>query len=237
MNEFVFNKAFRRELQENAHHYGEVTFLESVLRPGMVVVEGGANCGVTAVAIAKAVGNTGHVHAFEPVPEYFDVLETNIARNGIANISTYNLALSDRTGPLMFYKHGEGSGITSAQDAEEIQVQAITLPQFLSAYNIPRVDFMNLDCEGSELLIFRNAQIVLQEQRPPIFCEIHRQYMEALGQSVDDAVNFLSELGYDIRPIQVEDLSASSDFERCSHIYATRLHHNRQFNNHEQVTR
>ena len=124
MNEFVFNKAFRHELRENAHHYGEVTFLESVLRPGMVVVEGGANCGVTAVAIAKAVGKTGHVHAFEPVPEYFEVFETNIARNDIANISTYNLALSDRTGSLSFYKHGEGSGVTPVNDAEKIRVRA-----------------------------------------------------------------------------------------------------------------
>jgi hypothetical protein len=45
--------------------------------------------------------------------------------------------------------------------------------------------------------------------------------METLGHSVGDAVTFLSELGYDISPIQVENLSAPSDFERCSHIYAS----------------
>jgi len=73
MNEFTFNKAFRRELRESAHHYGEVAFLESVLQTGMVVIEGGANRGVTAVAIAKSVGANGHVHAFEPVSEYLEV--------------------------------------------------------------------------------------------------------------------------------------------------------------------
>ena len=220
MNEFTFNEAFRRELRESAHHYGEVAFLESVLRPGMVVIEVGANRGVTAVAIAKAVGKTGHVHAFEPIPEYFEALETNISRNGIANISTYNLALSDRTGSLSFYKHGEGSGVTPAQDAEKIRVEAITLPDFLSAYRIPRVDFINLDCEGSELLVLRKAQAMLKDHGPPIFCEVHRQYLQALGHSVEDAVSFLSEIGYGVNPIQVGDLSSPSDFDRCSHLYA-----------------
>jgi len=221
MNEFVFNEAFRRELQKSAHHNGEVAFLESALRPGMVVIEGGANRGVTAVAIAKAVGEKGHVHAFEPIPEYFAALETNISQNGIANVSIYKLALSDRTGSLTFYKHGEGSGVTSAQDAEKIRVRAITIPDVLSIYQIPRVDFVNLDCEGSELFIFRNAAAVLKQQASPIFCEVHRQYMEALGHSVQDAVSFLSERGYSVKPIQVEDLSSPSDFEHCSHIYAT----------------
>ncbi len=221
MNEFVFNKAFRRELRENAHHYGEVTFLESVLRPGMVVIEGGANRGVTAVAIAKAVGKTGHVHAFEPVSEYFEVLESNIARNGIANISTYNLALSDRTGSLTFYKHGEGSGITSAQDAEEIRVRAVTIPGFMSTRQIPRVDFINLDCEGSELLVLRKTQTLLKRQLPSIFCEVHRGYLEALNQSVGDIVKFLRFVGYAVKALQVEDLRNDSDVDHCSHIYAS----------------
>lgn len=228
MSEFTFNKAFRRELRESPHHYGEVAFLESVLKPGMTVIEGGANRGVTAVAIAAAVGTSGHVYAFEPVPEYFETLQTNIKRNKALNATPYNLAISDRTGPLPFYKHGEGSGVTPAQDAEEIQVEGITITDFLSTHYIRKVDFINLDCEGSELLIFRNAAAWLKELAPPIFCEVHRQYMKALGHSVSDAVSFLSGLGYDVRPIQVENLDTPSDFERCSHIYATYASHHQQ---------
>jgi len=234
MNEFTFNEAFRRELRESPHHYGEVAFLESVLKPGMTVIEGGANRGVTAVAIAKCVGANGDVHAFEPVSEYFEMLQANIKRNKMPNITAYNLAISDTTGPLRFYKHGEGSGVTPAEDAEEIQVEGITIADFLSSHHIRKVDFINLDCEGSELLIFRNAAAWLKKEAPPIFCEVHRQYMEALGHSVNEAVTFLSRLGYGVRPIQVEDLDTPSDFERCSHIYATHASHNRQSTNQER---
>lgn len=162
---------------------------------------------------------------------FFETLEANIRRNKVPNATAYNFAISDRTGPLPFYKHGEGSGVTPAEDAEKIHVEGITIPDFLSTYHIRKVDFINLDCEGSELLIFRDAAVWLQGKAPPIFCEVHRQYMEALGHSVSDAVSFLSGLGYDIRPIQVEDLDTPSDFERCSHIYATHALHNRQYNN------
>ena len=221
MTEFVFNAAFRCQLQEDTHHYGEVTFLESVLRPGMTVIDGGANCGVTTIAIARAVGNKGHVYAFEPVPEYFVSLHRNISRNSIGNTSVYNLGLSNKTGPIPFYKHGEGSGCTPADNSEEIQVNVITIPEFLTVHSIPKLNFINLDCEGSELLVFRSAQAVLLEQAPLIFCEVHRDYLKVLNQSVEDLAKFLTDLGYGVKPIQVEDLTTPSDFGRCSHIYAS----------------
>lgn len=118
-----------------------------------------------------------------------------------------------------------------AASCGRVQVEGITIAEFLSSHHIRKVDFINLDCEGSELLIFRNAAAWLKKEAPPIFCEIHRQYMEALGHSVRDAVSFLSGLGYDVSPIQVEDVDTPSDFERCSHIYATHASHNRQSNN------
>ncbi|MBN1675172.1 MAG: FkbM family methyltransferase [Kiritimatiellae bacterium] len=219
--EFVFDEAFRRDLRQNAHHDGEVTFLESVLRPGMVVMEGGANRGVTAAAMAKAVGDSGHVHAFEPVPEYFATFKTNLARNRLANVTAYNLALSDRTGEMAFYRHGEGSGVAPVKEAEQIRVKTITIPDFLQTYRVPSLDFINLDCEGSELLIFRKARAVLREQCPPIFCEVHRQYLGALDQSVQDVVDVLTKIGYGVQPVQVKDLNTPSDFEQCSHIYAS----------------
>jgi FkbM family methyltransferase len=221
MTTLTFNAAFRRELQKNAHHYGEVTFLESVLRPGMTVIEGGANRGVTAIAIAKAIGKKGCVHAFEPVPEYFKSLQQNVSSNKLRNMSIHNLALSDKNGSIQFYKHGEGSGITHAEEAETIQVQATTLPNFLDNHNIPKLDFINCDCEGSELLVFRKARSLLKVQAPSIFCEVHRDYLKALNQSVQDIVEFLQDLGYTVKPIQVENLNSDSDFEYCSHVYAS----------------
>lgn len=130
------------------------------------------------------------------------------------------MALSDKTGSIRFYKRGEGSGVTFVKEGEEIQVNAITLPEFLTVHNVSNIDFINLDCEGSELLVFKSAQTVLEKHLPAIFCEVHRDFLKTLNQSVEDIVTFLRGIGYDVKPVHTEDLNIPSDFNQCSHIFA-----------------
>ena len=223
MNSFVFgSEEFQRELKDNPHHTGEVEFLRSVLRPGMRAIEAGANRGVTAVAISRQIGAQGHLYALEPVPEFYTELKENLRRNGAENVSIHPLALGERRGRIQFYKHGGGSGITPAQDAEVFSAQATTITDFLAEQGGDRIDFLNLDCEGSELLVLRGAEDTLKDHGPQIFCEIHRGYLGELDQSADDVVDFLTELGYEVRPLQVENLDAETDVKECSHIYARR---------------
>ena len=223
MDGFIYgSKEFRDELETSAHHAGEIRFLESIARPGSHVIDGGANRGVTTVALAKSVAPDGHVYAFEPVPEYYETLRQNLSRNDTENASAFNLALSNQTGRIRFYKHGEGSGITPAEDAEMLWVQATTIPDFLEQRRIGRINVLSLDCEGSELFVLRGAKDILEEQSPQIFCEMHHGYLKELGQSANDIADFLRDLGYEVQPLHVEDLDEQTTFEKCSHIYARR---------------
>jgi len=223
MERFIYDsKEFREQLEGSPHAAGEVEFLRSVLRPGMHVIEAGANRGVTAVAIAKKIGAEGHLYAFEPVPEFYGELKENLLRNDAGNVSAHQLALSNQRGRIRFYKHGGGSGITPAQDAEALYVEAMTVTEFLAEQGEDRIDFLNLDCEGSELLVLRGAKSILEEHGPQVFCEVHRSYLGELNQSADDVVDLLRELGYEVRPLRVEDLNAESGPEEYSHIYARR---------------
>jgi len=91
---FIYDSAeFRDELANSPHYAGEIAFLRSIAKPGTIAVEAGANKGVTTVALAKAIGETGHLYVFEPVPDYYSRLEANLSRNGVRNITTYQLAL------------------------------------------------------------------------------------------------------------------------------------------------
>ncbi len=235
MNSFIFgSEEFRSELRKSLHDAGEVEFLQSVLRPGMHVVEAGANRGVTAVAIAKQIGNEGHLYAFEPVPEFYGELKENLLRNDAENVRAYQLALSNRPGRIRFYKHGGGSGITRAQGAEVLYVEATTVTDFLAEQGEDGIDFLNLDCEGSELLVLQGARSILEEHGPQVFCEIHRGYLRELNQSADDVVGLLSGLGYEVHPLRVEDLNAESNAEECSHIHACRRPREREVEDLEQ---
>jgi FkbM family methyltransferase len=223
MDRFIYDsKEFWEDLEGSPHHLGEVRFLRSIARPGMRAIDAGANVGVTAVALAKHVAEKGHVYAFEPVPEFYAALNENLSRNRVENVSTHRLALSNHTGRIRFYKHGGGSGIAKVDQAEPIWVEATTLAEFLPPGVNGRIDLLNLDCEGSELLVFRGGRTILEKHAPQIFCEIHHGYLKDLAQSPKAVVDFLEEIGYDVRPLQMEDLGAKTTLEKCSHIYAAR---------------
>jgi len=216
------SKQFLDELKGNRHLTGEIEFLGRLAKPGMRAIEAGANRGVTAVAVAEGVTAGGRVYAFEPVPEYYKELTENVSANAVDNIETHNLALSNAPGFVHIYRRGEGSGITPGDGAAEeaVYAQATTLDKFAAENHIDNLELLNLDCEGSELLVLQGARTVLEKYAPEIFCEIHHGFLKQLGQSVWDVVQVLRQSGYKVQPVQVEDLNAKANFENCSHVYA-----------------
>ena len=71
--------------------YGEVCepearLFRTVVAPGAVVVEAGANIGAFTVVIAEAAGVAGRVIAYEPQAPLFELLRWNIGRNTPGNV-------------------------------------------------------------------------------------------------------------------------------------------------------
>ena len=218
---FVYDSPlFQTQLKQDAHHYGEVTVLEAMAEPGMIGFELGANRGVTAIALAKRVGLVGQVHAFEPVPEYYAALMENLRLNEVGNVRAHQLAATDKEGTITYYKHGEGSGIVQAEDAEGIVVGTTSLDNFVTSEDLGQVDLINMDCEGAELLVLRGARDTLRREAPRLFCEIHHGYLSRLGQSVADIVEYLHSLGFEVKPVCVEALDKDVELESCTHILA-----------------
>jgi len=83
-----------------ADHQAEVRFFRRYLRPGDVVIDVGANVGLTTLAAAKAVGDSGRVIAVEPHPRIFRYLQNNLALNGVRNVAPHNVACGETEGTL-----------------------------------------------------------------------------------------------------------------------------------------
>jgi len=223
MEPFIYgSEEFEAELQNDAHTAGEIEFLRSVAKPGMNVLDVGANRGVTTVALAKSVGPTGRVYAFEPVPGYCKATRDNLKRNGLENAEVFELALSNRKGQLRFHQRGGSSGVVPGEEEQVLAVEATTIADFLAEQNAGKIDVLSLDCEGSELRVLRGAEALLRDQAPQIFCEIHPDFLKELGESAGELAAFLEDCGYQVRPISVEVLDAKPSLEECSHIYAQR---------------
>lgn len=223
MEPFIYgSEEFEAELRDDAHTAGEVEFLRSMARPGMNALDVGAHRGVTTVALAKSVGPSGHVYAFEPVPEYCQAARDNLRRNGVVNAEVFELALSDRKTRLRFHQRGGSSGVVPGEEERVLTVEATTVVDFLAQGGIEEIKLLSLDCEGSELRVLRGAEALLREQAPQIFCEIHPDFLKSLGESPGELAGFLEDLGYQVKPVSVEALDTKPTLEECSHIYARR---------------
>src|ERR1022692_4850000 len=101
---------------------------------GDICVDAGANQGHHTIPMAYAVGPTGGVHAFEPIPRFAHRLR-RIASERYLPIRIYEIALSDRIGRSQFqyvktvpgwsglYEHKYKGDV----DVEVIDVEASTL--------------------------------------------------------------------------------------------------------------
>jgi len=222
MELFLYDSsAFKDFLKDNPHEAGEVKFLESIANEGIHAIDIGANIGITTVAIAKRIRRGGKLYSFEPVPEYFNILKDNVSSNGLDNVKVYELAVTDQEGRAPFYQKELSSGIVFEEGAKKFEVTTTTIDRFLTAEKIGIMNLINMDCEGSELLVLRGARETLSKNKAKILCEVHHDFLKQLGQSVKDIVQYLQGLRFQVQSVSLNDLKLGKIFENCEYIYAT----------------
>lgn len=221
MTLFRYNSSeFKSYLKEHTHEAAEVRFLQSIAEDGMNAIDVGGHIGITAITIARKIGKNGIVYSFEPVPEYFEILQKNIARNKIKNIKVFNKAVTDKVGISDFYQDGGGSSIVPKEGIEKFCVATTAIDVFLNEENIDKIGLINMDSEGAELLVLKGAEKTLKKNKVKIFCEIHNDFISHLNQTAKDIVDYLMGLGYKVKSVSLDDLSMKEDFDKPEYIYA-----------------
>ena len=150
----------------------EIDFVAAYLKPGMSVVDVGANVGVYALSMARSVGPQGHVFAFEPGTEARGFLNAGIKANGLTNVTVSSAALSDQPGQAVL-GHGRSSELHSLKsDGPGEQVTLSTLDAEDAADRWQRVDFLKLDAEGVEERILAGAHGFFKRHAPLVMFEV-----------------------------------------------------------------
>ncbi|WP_448206613.1 FkbM family methyltransferase [Azospirillum sp. sgz302134] len=153
---------------------GEARVLTTLVGPGDVVIEVGANIGSLTVPLAHRVGNDGFVLAFEPQRIAFQMLCANVALNGLTNVITRQAAVSDAAGtlhvpaidPTLPYNFG---GVTLEGQTEEtgVDVPAVTI----DSLHLSRCRLIKADVEGMEPAVLKGAARTIAEHRPALYVE------------------------------------------------------------------
>ena len=160
----------------------------SLLRPGDVVIDGGANIGLYTVSAAARVGREGCVISCEPSPTTMAILRANVDRNKLDWVQLREVALAEAPGRMPIHVFEPGSGYTSFAPAQtasgtEIEVELATIDEI--AATIPHaVTLVKLDVEGAELRALRGAAGLLEGARPDFIIELEPDHLERQGCSV-----------------------------------------------------
>ncbi|HEY8574101.1 FkbM family methyltransferase [Phenylobacterium sp.] len=179
--------------------YGEFSGLEQrlfeqVVKPGMTVVEVGANIGAHTVPLARACA-PGTLYVFEPQQRVFQILCANLALNDIRNVVALPEASGAEPGHVVVPEVDYGSdfnfGGLPVFKAKAGAPGRLTRLTPVDSLGLESCGFLKIDVEGFEPDVLRGARETILRCRPVLYVENDR---EANQQEV---ISLIDELGYD----------------------------------------
>ena len=178
------------------YDYPITRLLQTLIEPGMVFFDIGANAGFFSLLAAS---KCQRVYAFEPLPANLRRVRRNIEINGLRNVSLVQKAVGDREATATLYvPESDNSGLASLTymaGATSIEVPVITLDGFTRKKNFARVDLIKIDIEGAEVMAFEGARDLLSRlDAPDVIFEAHPG---------SEAAKWLQQRGYTIYEIKL----------------------------------
>jgi FkbM family methyltransferase len=182
--------------EQNDWFEDEIKFLRTFIKPGMRVIDIGANYGLYTLTFAKIIGEQGRVWAFEPTATTSACLQQSISENNFNNIELIQAGLSDRIGQAIFFTdpNSELNSLSkeSVSGNSHETISLLTLDHCAKKYNWGDIDFIKLDAEGEESNIVEKGEEFLSSASPLIMFELMH------GEKVNaHLINHFTNLGYE----------------------------------------
>jgi asparagine synthase (glutamine-hydrolysing) len=177
-----------------------IRWLPECVKPGMTVLDVGANFGFYAILMSRLVGPHGRVLAFEPSVRFRKRLEDHARRNRCGNIEILGYGLSNQTASMELFSGGDSATLWWHDDAiapshrETIQLRA--LDAVAPDLKLDSIGFIKIDIDGSEPLFLEGARETLLRHRPILLIEFMLIGLLKVGSDVIQLAASLSELGY-----------------------------------------
>lgn len=145
---------------------------------GDVMLDVGCNIGNHTCYLARQFRA---VHAFDPNPAIVERMRTNVALNGLDNVTTHTVGLGNAPSTLHLHVNREGNIGASflsdrpADDALAVPIATgddLLLRQAVSG----KIDLLKIDVEGHELPALQGLAKTIARHRPIVAFEFHAQH-------------------------------------------------------------
>ncbi len=174
----------------------ETAFIQRTLRPGMTVLDVGANIGYYTALAARCVGPTGRVIALEPDPESFEYLEQTIAANEVGNVDAFQCAAADREAKMTLHISKDNRGDNRLYEPDpkwpKVTVSARPADELLKEAGVSQVDFIKIDVQDFESSVIAGLKNTLDQSENLIL--IAEFWPQGLRDAGSDPKKFLQQL-------------------------------------------
>jgi len=179
----------------------QVKLIKSIVKKGDTVLDIGANIGYYTLLLAKLVGPTGKVYAFEPDPENFRILKKNVGLNKYKNIVLEQKAVSNKSGKLKLFLSDENNGDhriynPSGERKEFREISSIKLDNYFKRK--PKIAFFKMDIQGVEPDAFEGMKSILNEKDIKFTTEFSPENLYSAGRSPLGFIKLLNDLGFSL---------------------------------------
>jgi len=193
--------------------------LTSLVRPGMQIVDIGANIGLYSLLLAELAGPTGQVFAFEPEPQLYRALQNNCRSNQTANISTVNCALGSAPGQVAFFRSVFNSGDNRlgglGWKGQGLEVEMARLDDVLPNH---QVDFIKMDVQGFEQQVLKGMdKVFAASSNLTIYFEFWPFGLRAAGTQPQHILDHLFKHGFQIYRFDKQQLVPVAGFGCLEH--------------------
>jgi FkbM family methyltransferase len=203
------------DIRQGSWFEPELELLPLGIKAGETVLDIGANFGLYAYHMAKAVGPAGAVYSFEPLP--FTQRTFSLIAKGLRfgdQVTLVRSGCAESAGKVTFTVPVTSTGAISAglvhmgrQDDRDGKEQYVTTPQTkqvectvvsVDAHlpDLKNVSFIKCDIEGADLFAMRGAVKTLERNHPTVVIEVTPWYLQGFGLTVDDVYGFFTARGY-----------------------------------------
>jgi FkbM family methyltransferase len=200
--------SLRRELRKGEHEIRMVPFLSD---PERVALDIGANKGVWAEVMRH---HAAAVHAFEPNPKMFRLLE----RGAASGVTVHSVALSNASGAAELrvprgsrgYSN-QGASLSPEKVGNGVYGAVTVEARKLDDMDLGDIGFMKVDVEGHELAVLEGARETLQRCRPNLIIEMEEKHTKRpIGEMIAEVCAYGYEAfaldGFLLRRVRAIDL-------------------------------
>lgn len=168
-----------------------------------VVIDIGAHIGIFSIFAATQAENVT-VYSFEPDPDNFQLMLTNIKINNLdGKIRPYNLAISNintckqliRSNASLTAHSFFPDKFSGDEIKDSVEVHCITLPDIFERNMVQKCDILKMDCEGEEYNILLNAPDKILAKIVKIVAEYHDGLTK---YTHEDLANFLRNRSFEV---------------------------------------